>query len=165
MIVLKQFIKVIWLTGLPCSGKTTLANRVQSRLGGQILDGDEIRNGLCNDLGFSKRDREENIRRVGEVARLISGLVIVALVSPYRQSRDAVRDKFGFGEFIEVWLDCSLEECKRRDVKHMYAKSSKPLTPVYEPPVSPEIHLETDVKNIDECTDLICAYVDIGCSY
>ena len=158
MIVLKQFIKVIWLTGLPCSGKTTLANRVQLRLGGHILDGDEIRNGLCNDLGFSKRDREENIRRVGEVARLINGLVIVALVSPYRQSRDAVRDKFEIGEFIEVWLDCSLEECKRRDVKHMYAKSNKPLTPVYEPPVSPEIHLKTDVKRIDECTDLICAW-------
>ena len=151
-------LKVIWLTGLPCSGKTTLAHQIQLKLGGHILDGDEVRKGLCSDLDFSKEDREENIRRVGEVAKIINGLVIVALVSPYRQSRDAVRDKFEFGEFIEVWLDCSLEECKRRDVKHMYAKSSKPLTPVYEPPVSPEIHLKTDIKTIRECVDEVCIY-------
>ena len=155
--------KVIWLTGLPCSGKTTLANQVQLRLGGHILDGDEIRKGLCSDLDFSKEDRVENIRRVGEVARIINGLVIVALVSPYKQSRNAVRNRFKVGEFIEVWVDCNLEECKKRDVKGMYEKwgVTTPLTPIYEPPVSPEIHLKTDIKSISECTNLICTYMDL----
>jgi len=154
-------LKVIWLTGLPCSGKTTLANELQLKLGGHILDGDEVRKGLCSDLDFSKEDRVENIRRVGEVAKIINGLVIVALVSPYKKSRDIVRDKFEVGEFIEVWVDCNLEECKRRDIKGMYAKWGvmTPLTPVYESPVSPEIHLKTDVKSISECIDLICAYI------
>jgi len=160
-------LKVIWLTGLPCSGKSTLAKRLQLKLGGNILDGDEVREGLCSDLAFSKEDRVENVRRVGEAAKLINGLVIVALVSPYKQSRDAVRNKFKIGEFIEIWVDCDLEECKQRDVKGMYTKwgTMTPLTPVYEPPVSPEIHLKTDIKNIKECIDTICAYVDAGCSY
>ena len=160
-------LKVIWLTGLPCSGKTTLAHQIQLRLGGYILDGDEIRKGLCNDLDFSKEDRVENIRRVGEVAKLINGLVIVALVSPYKKSRDAVRDKFKVGEFIEVWVDCNLEECKRRDIKGMYKKWGvmTPLTPIYEPPVSPEVHVKTAVKSIEECTSIIYSYININGSY
>ena len=151
-------LKIIWLTGLPCSGKTTLAQKIQLQLGGHILDGDEIRNGLCSDLDFSEKDRNENSRRVGEVAKLINGLVIVALVSPYKRGRDAVRAMFKKDEFIEVWVDCSLKECKRRDVKKMYSKLSEPLTPVYEAPEKPEIHLKTDIQSINRCVNEVYSY-------
>ncbi len=109
-------LKVIWLTGLPCSGKTTLAHQIQLRLGGHILDGDEVRKGLCNDLDFSKEDRIENIRRVGEVAKLINGLVIVALVSPYKKSRDAIRNKFKVGDNVKIIESKPYSKKKRWEV-------------------------------------------------
>ncbi len=144
--------KVIWLTGLPCSGKTTIAKILQKELGGYLLDGDEIRKGLCSDLGFSEKDRNENVRRVGEVAKLMNGLVIVALVSPYRKSRDGVRNIIP--QFIEVYVDCDLDECRKRDVKGLYKKLGD-LTPIYEFPLNPEVHINTDSMNKDECVNLI----------
>tara|TARA_Y100001960_G_C14379006_1_gene682901 strand:+ start:226 stop:702 length:477 start_codon:yes stop_codon:yes gene_type:complete len=144
--------RVIWLTGLPCSGKTTLALHLKGILGGYVLDGDDLREGLCSDLGFSKKDREENIRRIGEVAKILEGNVIVSLVSPYRKSRDKVRELIEWEkDFIEVYVDCDLDVCKERDVKGLYAKTKNELTPVYEAPLTPEIHVKTDKYNIDEC--------------
>ena len=153
--------RVIWLTGLPCSGKTTLALHLQGILGGYILDGDDLREGLCSDLGFSKKDREENIRRVGEVAKMMKGNVVVSLVSPYRKSRDKVRELIEWEkDFIEVYVECDLKVCKERDVKGMYAKSTKPLTPVYESPLNPEVHIKTDELGISQCLEKILQVID-----
>lgn len=124
--------KVVWLTGLPGSGKSTVANRVERLLHDQgvhtyVLDGDNVRATLCADLGFSAEDRTENVRRVGEVANLMydAGLVvIVALVSPFREDRDAVRKLFPTGDFVEVWIDTPLEICAERDPKGLYAKAA-----------------------------------------
>tara|TARA_B110000467_G_scaffold140037_1_gene139843 strand:- start:211 stop:684 length:474 start_codon:yes stop_codon:yes gene_type:complete len=150
--------RVIWLTGIPCSGKTTLALELKNILGGYVLDGDELRKGLCSDLGFSKKDRDENIRRVGEVAKLIEGTVIVSLVSPYKEGRDKVRNMIN--NFIEVYVECDLSVCKERDVKGMYARSDVPLTPVYEIPVTPEVHVQTDKYSIKQCLDKILQRVN-----
>ena len=153
--------RVIWLTGLPCSGKTTLALSLKKILGGYILDGDDLRKGLCSDLGFSKKDRDENIRRVGEVAKMLKGNVVVSLVSPYRESRDKVRELIELEkDFIEVYVDCDLSVCEERDVKGMYAKSITPLTPVYEPPLNPEVHVKTDDNCISECLEQILEVID-----
>ncbi|MEN9288126.1 MAG: hypothetical protein RLZ88_796, partial [Actinomycetota bacterium] len=144
--------KVIWFTGLSGSGKSTIANELDKRLVAQgyhtyVLDGDNLRLGLNKDLGFTAEDRAENVRRVGEVAKLMvdAGLVVlVSLVSPFRQDRDAVREQFAEGEFLEVWVDTPIEVCAERDPKGLYKKAATGNLPNmtgvgqgYEPPVAP----------------------------
>ena len=153
-----QQARCLWFTGLSGSGKSTIANLLEKRLHADgkhtyILDGDNVRHGLNRDLGFTEEDRVENIRRVGEVAKLLvdAGLiVIVAFISPYRAEREMARTLFDGGEFVEVFVDTPLEECERRDVKGLYAKARrgelKNFTGIdseYEAPLAPEIHLQT----------------------
>lgn len=149
---------VVWLTGLPGSGKSTLAFSAELQLHAQgfqtaVLDGDNLRHGLCADLGFSLDDRRENMRRVGEVARLFAAqgsVVFVALVSPLRAAREAVRERLPPGDFIEVHCDCPLPVCQQRDPKGLYAKAVQGLIPdftgvssPYEAPLAPELVLHT----------------------
>ncbi|MEA3007256.1 MAG: bifunctional enzyme CysN/CysC [Acidobacteriaceae bacterium] len=164
----------LWLTGLPGAGKSTIANLLEKELFARgrhtyILDGDNIRQGLSRDLGFSEADRVENIRRAMEVARLFvdAGLVvIVSFISPYRTERDLARSRFGPDEFVEIYVDTSLEECERRDPKGLYAKARRGelvnftgIDSDYQPPEAPEIRLDTVAKTPDECVDLILFYL------
>jgi len=149
---------ILWFTGLSGAGKSTVANIVEQRLHmaghhTMLLDGDNVRHGLCRDLGFTEADRVENIRRAGEVAKLMteSGLIVLcSFISPYRAEREMVRNLVAAGEFIEVFVDTPIEECMRRDPKGLYAKAQagqiKNFTGVdapYESPISPELHLLT----------------------
>jgi bifunctional enzyme CysN/CysC len=155
---------VLWFTGLSGSGKTTIAREVERRLHDQgcqtmLLDGDHVRHGLCGDLGFSPVDRRENIRRVGEVARLFfeqGGIVLCTFVSPYREDRQRVRELFPEGRFLEIFVDCDLEELKRRDPKGLYAKVEKGeisglsgVDAPYEAPSQPDIEVRTDDRGVD----------------
>ncbi len=155
----------LWFTGLSCSGKSTLANVVQKRLFERghltyVLDGDNIRHGLNQDLGFSPEDRNENIRRIGEVARLFrdAGVInMVAFISPYRSDRKRARDLAGEGEFIEVFCRCNLSVCEKRDGKGLYRKARAGEIPEftgisapYEEPDHAEIVLDTDKENVEE---------------
>ncbi len=156
---------VVWLTGLPGSGKSTLAHAVEAQLHSDgfhtvVLDGDNLRHGLCSGLGFSAKDRQENIRRVGEVAKLFlmqGTVVLVALVSPIRSARESVRASLPEGDFIEVYCNSPLEVCKVRDPKGMYAKAEKGLIPEftgisapYEIPLKPALELDTSTENVEE---------------
>ena len=156
---------VLWFTGLSASGKSTIANRLEQRLHAlgkhtYLLDGDNVRHGLNNDLGFSDEDRAENIRRVGEVAGLMADAGLIALVSfisPFRSERDRVRSRLPEGEFIEIFVDTPIEECMARDPKGLYAQALrgeiKAFTGIdspYEAPLSPELHLNTAGRDIDE---------------
>ena len=166
--------QVIWLTGLSGSGKSTIAMALERKLfdaGRQVfvLDGDIIRTGLCQDLGFSSKDRTENIRRVGEVARIManSGLcVIVAFISPFRVDRDLVRDAMLEGCFIEVYVNAPLEVCEKRDTKGLYARAIRGeiadftgISSPYEPPVSPEVELNTDRLSVAEAVDSVLSFL------
>ncbi|QTH42337.1 adenylyl-sulfate kinase [Cohnella sp. LGH] len=166
---------VLWLTGLSAAGKSTIANEVEKRLferkvSAYVLDGDNVRHGLNRDLGFSPEDRKENIRRIGEVAKLFvdAGLfTIAAFISPYREDREMVRDMFAANEFIEVYVKCDVAECERRDPKGLYkrarAKEIKEFTGIsapYEVSSSPEIMLETDKQSIEESVQTIMDYLE-----
>ena len=148
----------LWFTGLPCSGKSTLAGIVAGELKRrerfvEVLDGDEVRKHLTKGLGFSREDRDENIRRIGYVCRLLSrngAIAIAAAISPYRAVRDEVRAGHEAGRFLEVFVNTPLEICIRRDVKGMYKKALagelKNFTGIddpYEPPLAPELAIET----------------------
>jgi adenylyl-sulfate kinase len=161
---------VIWLTGLSGAGKTTIARalELELRYSGRavcVLDGDCLRRGLCSDLGFAPEDRQENIRRVGEVARLFAdaGMIcIVALISPYRGDRARARTAAPVGRFIEVYINAPLAVCEQRDPKGLYARARsgelKDFTGVsapYEPPPAPEIELRTDQLNVPVCVDKV----------
>lgn len=166
----------LWFTGIPASGKSTLAVALEQALHQQecrtyILDGDNIRHGLNKDLGFSPEDRTENIRRIGEVANLLrdSGIInMVAFISPYRSDRKLARDlSKNDGTFIEVFVDCPVVVCEERDPKGMYKKARdgviKEFTGVsapYEAPDNPEIHLHTDQYSIDGCVNQIMEYLN-----
>ena len=156
---------ILWFTGLSGSGKSTIAHRVERTLiergaFAYVLDGDNVRHGLNSDLGFSPEDRVENIRRIGEVARLFAdagALVVSAFISPYRKDRDRVRALMGPGEFIEVFVDTPLEVCEARDPKGLYKKARSGemsgltgLDAPYQPPDEPEIHLKTLNLSVDE---------------
>jgi bifunctional enzyme CysN/CysC len=166
--------RVVWLTGLSCSGKTTIAAELERQLFERgklsyVLDGDNVRHGLCADLGFSPKDRAENIRRVGEVAKLFAdaGIIcITAFISPYRADRDAIRRGQPTGQFVEVYLNAPLEVCEQRDTKGLYAKARageiRDFTGVsapYEPPVDPELELPTGQLTADECVARIVDYL------
>jgi adenylylsulfate kinase len=164
----------LWLTGLSGAGKSTLAGAVRDELVArgrrvEILDGDEVRTNLSKGLGFSKEDRDTNIRRIGYVARLLSrnGVVaITAAISPYRDVRDEVR-RVHEAAFVEVFVDCTLDELVRRDRKGLYAKALrgeiKNFTGVsdpYEPPVSPEVHVHTDHERVEESLARIVEWLE-----
>ena len=153
----------VWLTGLPCSGKSTLANGLReylTRIGRNnvVLDGDEVRERLSKGLGFSKLDRIENVRRVAYVCRLINqvdSVAIAALISPYRSARQDARSEIG--NFIEVYVKCALEVCAQRDVKGHYAKAQAGelegftgVSDPYQEPLDPEIVLDTDKQTPEE---------------
>ena len=165
---------VVWLTGLSASGKSTLANVLEvllhaRRYHSMLLDGDNIRHGLNRDLRFSDADRSENIRRIGEVAKLMTdaGLIaITAFISPFRADRDVVRALFAPGEFIEVYLDTSLEVCEGRDPKGLYRKARRGeipdftgITSPYESPLHPELRIDTATLSAEECAVLILDYL------
>ena len=169
---------VVWLTGLSGSGKTTLAAELEGALFGKgkqacILDGDNLRRGLCADLGFSQQDRQENIRRAGEVARLFAEagfICIAAFISPYRSERRLARRIAPEGKFLEVFLSAPLEICEQRDPKKLYARARagelKDFTGIsapYEVPEQPELELRTDLLSIDECVRKILACLDTLC--
>lgn len=160
----------IWFTGLSGSGKSTLAAMLDEALrdAGKhvyVLDGDNVRHGLNKDLGFTEADRKENIRRVAEVARLMvdAGLfVIVAFISPFASERAMARSLFEPGEFYEVFIDASLEDCEQRDPKGLYAKARQGKLPdftgidsPYEPPQKPEVHVKTAEMSINASFDVI----------
>ena len=165
---------VLWFTGLSGAGKSTLAQALERDLHSRgirtyILDGDVLRTGLNADLGFSPEDRRENIRRVGHAAKLLQEagvVVLVALISPFREDREQVRQLFSAGDFIEIFVDCPLPVCEARDPKGLYRKALAGLIPEftgisspYEPPERPEIHLRTDQLDLDACVDRITAYL------
>jgi bifunctional enzyme CysN/CysC len=166
--------RVVWLTGLSASGKSTIATELERelfRLGQHVyvLDGDNMRHGLCSDLGFSPHDRKENIRRIGETAKLFAeaGIIcITAFISPYRSDRDLVRQITEPGMFVEVYVNAPLEVCERRDPKGLYAKARahqiKEFTGIsapYEPPERPEIELPTDQLTAAESVARIIEYL------
>jgi len=165
----------LWFTGLSRSGKSTLATEVEKRLYERgyitfILDGDNIRHGLNRELGFSPKDREENIRRIGEVAHLFSNAGIInmtAFISPYRADRKKARDLAKEGEFIEIFCRCSLEACEERDLKGLYKKARAGEVPEftgisapYEKPENPEITIDTDRETIEQGVSKIISYLE-----
>jgi adenylylsulfate kinase len=167
---------LIWITGLSASGKSTIATELERRLFIDnihtfVLDGDNVRHGLCKDLGFSTDDRRENLRRVGEIAKLLveAGiLTIAAFISPYARDRNAIRALFETDEadFVEIYLKCELAVCEERDPKGLYKKARKGEIPFftgvsdpYEVPESPELIIETDRLTIDESIKKIADYL------
>lgn len=163
---------VVWLTGLSGSGKSTLAQASElhlHRLGYRtvVLDGDNIRHGLCSDLGFSASDRQENIRRIGEVAKLFleaGVIVLTAFISPFRQDRQWVRTLFNAEDFIEVYCNTSLAVCEQRDIKQLYQKARQGLvldftgiSSPYEAPLAPELTLDTAKLSVEECASSLLA--------
>lgn len=157
---------IIWFTGLSGSGKSTLAHAVEESLHQQgcrtiVLDGDNVRHALCSDLGFSDKDRQENIRRIGEIAKLFmeAGIIVLtAFISPFRADRERIRAIVGPCDFIEIYCDASIEICERRDVKGLYKKARAGeiaeftgISSPYEAPETPELTLNTGVATLDVC--------------
>ena len=171
--LLKQKSKLLWFTGLSGSGKSTVANSLDIRLNESgkatyLLDGDNIRLGINSDLGFSMFDRSENIRRIGEIGKLFvdAGIITIAcFISPLIENREMVRKALG-EDFIEVFVDCPLEECEKRDPKDLYKKARlgvikefTGITSPYEKPENPEIVINTKEQTIDQCVDKILDYI------
>jgi len=165
----------MWFTGLSGSGKSTVAVALEKALWDRgicsyILDGDNVRHGLNNDLGFSPEDRTENIRRIGEVAKLFTDAGVVnltAFISPYRADRNNVRALMDDGDFIEIHIDCPLEVCEQRDVKGLYAKAREGKIPEftgisapYEAPESPEVTLKTGEHTLEQSVGQLLAYLE-----
>ncbi len=160
----------VWFTGLSGSGKSTIATAVEQALIKQgkvsyVLDGDNVRMGLNSNLGFSPDDRTENIRRIGEVSKLFNDagvIVLTAFISPYREDRDKVRDAIPDGEFVEVLVDCPLEECEKRDVKGLYKKARAGEIPEftgisapYEAPEKPELVIKSAEYELAACVQQV----------
>lgn len=165
---------VLWLTGLSGSGKSSVAAQLQRELQQlhchtYLLDGDFLRQGLCNDLGFSVEDRIENIRRVGEVAKLMMEagfMVICATISPFQAMRDTVRARFAPDKFVEIFVDAPLAICEERDPKGLYVKARSGeireftgIDSAYDTPQNPEIHLLTDQQSLQECVMQVLNYL------
>jgi len=157
---------IVWFTGLSGSGKSTLAHAVEEILHQRgcrtfVLDGDNVRHGLCGDLGFSDKDRQENIRRIGAMAKLFmeAGIIVLtAFISPYRADRERVRGMVEPGDFIEIYCDSSIKICEKRDVKGLYKKARAGeiaeftgISSPYEAPETPELILNTGVESLDAC--------------
>lgn len=165
---------ILWFTGFSGAGKSTLANAVNSALFEQglacyVLDGDNVRHGLCSDLGFSDGDREENIRRIGEVAKLFldAGVVVLtAFVSPFRADRKRARALVDAGDFVEIHCAADLNVCEERDTKGLYAKARsgeiKEFTGIsspYEEPEQPELRIDTGHQSLDDCVSQVLAHL------
>lgn len=165
---------IIWFTGLSGAGKSTLAHRMEEVLfdlgcRAYVFDGDNVRHGLCSDLGFSAADRAENIRRIGEMSKLFVDAGVIALtafISPFRRDRDLVRSLVDPGDFIEVYCDAPLEVCEKRDVKGLYQKARNGQIPEftgisspYEAPERPEIVVSTGRESLDRCTQRVLDYL------
>lgn len=166
---------ILWFTGLSASGKSTLAFEVEKRLFAEgyfsyVLDGDNVRHGLNSDLGFSPEARQENIRRVGEVAKLFAeagAIVLTAFISPYRQDRERVRRLVAREEdFVEIFVSCPLEVCEERDPKGLYRRARAGeirnftgISAPYEPPVAPELVVETDRHDVEACVQRVLAFL------
>ena len=155
---------VVWFTGLSASGKSTIALHLEIQLykmgySTYVFDGDNVRHGLCSDLGFTARDRKENIRRIGEMTRLFidAGIIaITAFISPFREDRKFVKDLAGRGRFIEIHIDCPIDVCEERDKKGIYRRAKKGeiknftgITAPYEPPLRPQIKIRSHKEDID----------------
>jgi adenylylsulfate kinase len=165
---------LLWFTGLSGSGKSTIAHALDTRLHqlqvhSYVLDGDNVRHGLNKDLGLSPEDRKENVRRIGEVSKLFidAGLIVLAaFIAPYKEDRRRVRQLLKEGQFIEVYVQCSIEECEKRDPKGLYSKARagkiKGFTGIsapYEKPDNPGIVLETDKISLDSCIKTLMKYL------
>jgi len=161
---------IVWFTGLSGSGKSTLAHAVEETLHRQgcrtfVLDGDNVRHGLCGDLGFSSKDRVENIRRIGEMAKLFMEagvIVLTAFISPFRADRERVRGMVEHGDFIEIYCDAPIGVCESRDVKGMYKKARAGLiaeftgiSSPYEAPEDPELTVNTGTAELDDCVQQV----------
>lgn len=161
---------LLWFTGLSGSGKSTLAHAVEERLHQNkcstfVLDGDNVRHGLCGDLGFTADDRNENIRRVGETAKLMleAGVItLTAFISPFRQERERVRGLMPHGDFLEIYCRCPLDVCEQRDVKGLYRKARAGEIPhftgissPYEEPVSPELVVDTSALTLEASVNAV----------
>lgn len=169
---------IVWFTGLSGAGKSTLAHALEEELfqrGCQtfVLDGDNVRHGLCRDLGFSDQDRVENIRRVGEVSKLFveaGVIVLTAFISPFRADREVVRSLFNNDSFMEVFCDSPLSVCEKRDVKGLYKKAREGnikyftgISSPYETPETPNLVLDTSILSIDDCIKkLIAELLSLG---
>ncbi|MGG0176196.1 adenylyl-sulfate kinase [Gottfriedia acidiceleris] len=165
---------ILWFTGLSASGKSTIANEIAKALYHHnvqqyVLDGDNIRHGLNKDLGFTDFDRTENIRRIGEVAKLFvdnGQIVLTAFISPFIADRNIVRSLVEQDEFIEVYVECSVETCESRDPKGLYKKAKNGeiqnftgISSPYEAPINPEITLNTDKQSVQECVETILQFL------
>lgn len=165
---------ILWFTGLSGAGKSTIAHALEEslhQLGANtyVLDGDNVRHGLCGDLGFSDMDRNENIRRIGEVSKLFIDAGVIALsafISPFRVDRQRARDLVDEGDFIEIHVKCPLEVCETRDPKGLYKKARAGLikgytgiSSPYEEPGKPEIVVDTSVQDVDQCVEQIIDYL------
>lgn len=165
---------VLWFTGLSGSGKSTLAHRLEEKLYEQkvrtyVLDGDNVRTGLNKNLGFSPEDREENIRRIGEVSRLFMDcgiIMMAAFISPYRRDRDVVRKLVEEKEFIEIYVKCPVEVCEERDVKGLYKKAREGviknftgISAAYEEPLNPEMIIDSSAMSVEESVNSIIQYL------
>jgi adenylylsulfate kinase len=165
---------IVWFTGLSSSGKSTIAHAVEEqlhRMGCEtfVFDGDNVRHGLNRNLGFSREDRKENIRRIGEMCKLFIEAGVIALtafISPYREDRDMIRQTVKDGDFIEIYCDCSLEVCESRDVKGIYARARRGEIPEftgisapYEIPEIPEVIIHTENLTIGECVVKVINYL------
>jgi adenylylsulfate kinase len=161
---------IIWFTGLSGAGKSTLAHAAEEKLYQMgcrtfVLDGDNVRHGLCSDLGFTDKDREENIRRIGEVAKLFMEagvIVLAAFISPYRADRERVRGMVEHGDFLEIFCDSPIEICETRDVKGLYKKARTGqianftgISSPYEAPDNPELTVNTGKAQLDECVQQV----------
>ena len=165
---------IIWFTGLSASGKSTLAYALEDKLHNNnirtyVLDGDNIRQGLCKDLGFSDEDRTENIRRIGEVSKLMmeAGIIVItAFISPFIKDRKIVRELVEKNEFIEVFCNAPIDVCESRDLKGLYLKARAGdlneftgISSPYEKPVNPEIELDTDKLSVQDCIGKLMSYL------
>jgi len=165
---------ILWFTGLSGAGKSTLAHAVEEQLhqlGARtyVFDGDNVRHGLCSDLGFSDEDRVENIRRIGEMSKLIIEAGVIALtafISPFRGDRDRVRALVGEGDFIEVYCRSSVAVCESRDVKGLYARARAGeishftgISSPYEEPDNPELMVDTGTQPLDTCVEQVLCYL------
>jgi adenylylsulfate kinase len=165
---------VLWFTGLSGAGKSTLAHTIEGQLHQQgcrtfVLDGDNVRLGLSSDLGFSKPDRKENIRRIGETAKMMmeAGIItLTAFISPYQKDRESIRNLMPHGDFIEIYCKATLEICEERDVKGLYKKAREGeiknytgINSPYEAPCNPELTIDTGSENVENSTGVVIKFL------
>lgn len=165
---------IIWFTGLSASGKSTLAHALEEKLYGFgcstfVLDGDNVRHGLNFDLGFSEKDRTENIRRIGEMSKLFmeAGIIVMnAFISPFKNDRDRIRGLVPHGDFFEIFCKCPIEVCETRDVKGLYKKARRGeikdftgISSPYEAPENPDLEIETSTNSVDDCVLMILDFL------